>query len=222
MKIAHFVLETPLFWRGENVCTLVLENKKFYRQTVSKLIEQSVSGIGDFVLSEDDEILAFDKYVQIISDIFCVDASIDKFIVTNVQKDVAKSAQFEMPIEMTELFAHINHFMSRLCCAYDSDIVFDDINDIAGLLKLYRLRPDCEGLCLIEKLLLYMELQRKYSKKRLFVIVNLKSCLTNEEIDRFFKDVLYRKLNLLCVESLDGKTCQYESKIILDNDMCQL
>ncbi|MDE6550082.1 MAG: type II-A CRISPR-associated protein Csn2 [Clostridia bacterium] len=222
MKLAHFALDKPFIWRGDNVCTLVLEDGKFYRDTVLNLIEQSYSGDGDFVLSENNEVLRFDKYVEVISDIFSVDASLNKTIVTGLQKDMAKYAQFEMSNEFTDVFGKLNHMLSRLSYASDFDVVFDDINDIAALLKLYRLRPDCDNLCWSERFIMYMDLLRKYTKKQLFIAINLKSCFTADELNRFYKDIIYHNLNFLSIESHDIASSPLELKKILDKDMCEL
>lgn len=67
-----------------------------------------------------------------------------------------------------------------------------------------------------------MELLRKYAKKQLFIVANLKTCLSDDDLESLFKDVLYRKLNLLCIENCDRKTNKFENKIILDDDMCEI
>ena len=36
-----------------------------------------------------------------------------------------------------------------------------------------------------------MDLLRKYCKKQLFVVVNIKACFTDEELDCFYRDVIY-------------------------------
>ena len=53
-----------------------------------RLIEQSSTGVGDFTLSESNEVLAFDKYVEVISDVFVADASINKSIISGLQYDI--------------------------------------------------------------------------------------------------------------------------------------
>ncbi len=222
MKLAHFALDTPFTWQEDNICTLVLENNKFYRDTITKLIEQSSTGVGDFTLSESNEVLAFDKYVEVISDVFVADASINKSIISGLQKELSNHARFEMAEEWIEIFGQLNRLISRLSYGSDVDVAFDDINDVSALLKLYRLRPDCDNLCFSEKIIMYMDLLRKYCKKQLFVVVNIKACFTDEELDCFYRDVIYHKLNLLCIEHHDSRLSHYEIKKILDSDMCEL
>ena len=45
------------------------------------------------------------------------------------------------------------------------------------------------------KLLIHIELCEKYLKKKLFIILNLHSCCSQEELNYFFKDAVYRKKN---------------------------
>lgn len=102
------------------------------------------------------------------------------------------------------------------------DLVFDDINDISQILKLYNIHPDAENLSLAEKILIYMELCEKYLKKRLFVFVNLHGYFSEEERELLFKDISYRCYNVLIIERYDVKSSDQEIKRIIDIDLCEI
>ena len=53
MKLAHFALDTPFTWQEDNICTLVLENNKFYRDTITTLTILSTKGRKGSIRSED-------------------------------------------------------------------------------------------------------------------------------------------------------------------------
>lgn len=132
MKLAHFALETPISWSGDKVCTLVLENNKFFRDAVLQLVDEANGGTGNFVLSENNEILPFEKTAEIITDVFSLDAALNKSVVTGLQKDVAQYAQFEMQEELSDVFAKINGVLSKLSCETELDVAFDDVNDVTA------------------------------------------------------------------------------------------
>ena len=84
------------------------------------------------------------------------------------------------------------------------------------------MRPDTDNYSLIEKLISYMELCEKYLNKKLFVILNIHACCSIEELNSFLKDVVYRKSNVLIIESHIENISKYEKVKIIDNDMCEI
>ena len=123
---------------------------------------------------------------------------------------------------MTELYEKINSLMYNLAFYSGIDVSFDEINDISAILKIYNIRPDTDNYSLPEKLLAYMELCEKYSGKKLFVVLNLHSCCSNDELESLFKDVVYRKNKVLIIESHIENISKYEKVRIIDNDMCEI
>ena len=77
------------------------------------------------------------------------------------------------------------------------------------------------GFC--ERIAEYVGLVERLFRKRLFVLLNLKSALTREEQAEFFKAVSYKKLFLLLVENRYSERCGENEKIrIIDEDLCEL
>lgn len=222
MKLTHFAFDEPFEWSGQNVCSLIIENPIFYRNAMSSILEQSQSGVGEFVLSDNGSIIPFERNVELIGDIFGINPCSNKSILNGIVKDAAESIMHQVPDKLSGLFMSINSVLSDLCFESASDLTFDEINDISVLLKTYHLRPDIEGLPLAEKLLTYMELCQKYTQKKLFITVNLRACLSDTETKCLYRDIIYRKLNLLSVECVGSTKLACEQRKILDIDMCEI
>lgn len=222
MKLAHPILQKPFVWDGSAVNTFVLENPIFYRKLMTALIAQAAGDSGEFVLSVEDEPVPLEKHIEVIGDVLCVDPCENKRILAGIQKELAAIATHEMPGEVMMLYGQIHGLLTDLLLKSHGDFIFDDLNDISSLLKLYNVRPDTTDLTLAERLLLYMELCEKYLRKDLFVFFHLHACFSTVELTDFVKDITYRKLNVLLIESRDVETALSEKKVILDCDLCEL
>lgn len=221
MKLAHYFFNEPLDWSYTNINTLVIENPKLYRNLILELVSQQEGFDGKFVLSEGD-IIDIHKNVEIITDIFKLEPSENKKIISAIQKELSGIANHDMPEKLVELYGYINSLISEMTFSSGLDITFDEINDISLILKLYNIRPDTDDYSLIEKLISYMELCEKYLNKKLFVMLNIHACCSIEELNSFFKDVVYRKSNILIIESHIENISKYEKVRIIDNDMCEI
>ena len=71
-----------------------------------------------------------------------------------------------------------------------------------------------------EQLLDYFELVQEYDMKKLFVLVNLRSYLSDEEMNLFLEGILNRRIEVLLLESTERKMLEYEERYIVDRDLC--
>ena len=77
-------------------------------------------------------------------------------------------------------------------------------------------------LSLIHILLEMMRLHRECFRKRLFVFVNLKAFLSENEITLFYQSVFYEKLSVLLLESGQKEPVRScEEMRIIDKDLCE-
>ena len=199
MKLVHPILNQPINWNECLIQSFVIENPKMYREFVEELYQQMEGSKGNFVLSEDNELLDLSKYAELISDIIKINTD-SKKIITGVIKDLTDIAINERHFEILELYRRINEEISNIIFSSGIDIVFDDINDISQILKLYNVKPNDEKTTLAERILFYMELCEKYLKKHLFIFFNLHSYFAKEELELLFKNIQYSKYNVFIVE----------------------
>ncbi len=97
----------------------------------------------------------------------------------------------------------------------------DPLDDWEDLVKLMDFHVDEAELGFSERLLEYMELNRRFFGKTLFVFYNLKALMSPEEMALFFRDALYRKFALLLLEDCQRYSIEeYEKVIIVDKDLC--
>lgn len=99
----------------------------------------------------------------------------------------------------------------------------NEIDSVESLIKLYNVSIDSSEKSLAEQLLLYMKICRDFFKKKLFVILNLKSFLSKDEIELFYKATFYEKFDLLLIESSQKEAPRDCEKVkIIDEDLCEI
>lgn len=71
-----------------------------------------------------------------------------------------------------------------------------------------------------EKILDYMELVREYDSEKMFITLNLRSYISDDEMNKFVNDVVARGYKLLMVENSEYPIIEHEKRYIIDADKC--
>lgn len=73
---------------------------------------------------------------------------------------------------------------------------------------------------LAERILDYMELVREYDSERIFITLNLRSYISDNEMNKFVNDVVVRGYKLLMLENTEYPIIEHEKRYIIDADKC--
>ncbi len=73
---------------------------------------------------------------------------------------------------------------------------------------------------LAEKILDYMELVREYDSEKMFITLNLRSYISDDEMNKFVNDVVVRGYKLLMLENTEYPIIEHEKRYIIDADKC--
>lgn len=221
MILSNYCFSDPIVFQEGKVNTLVIENPVAYRNFVSDMIDEIDGLLNTFVLSEDGRILEFSKNVCLITDLFRMDSdtkSINNKILQIITEEVPMT-----PFDTGKLITELNMFASELSSKMVFDVSFNEVCDLSGILKLFGFSLDMEGLSLPEKTAEYISFSANSFKKKLFVILNLKSIFSEEEQTDFFKIMTYKKIPVLLVETKLYEFCAENEVVrIIDSDLCEL
>ena len=220
MNFAHPQLDSVLNIGGEYVETLVIEQPQFFRMFLQDIDEQISGGRGRAVLSQDNKILPFDRYAEIIDSFLHFQLGRKPLLtkLTNRLEALAmeednylRTAQFT-----SELEAYIMELSMGLPCGvYCAKMNFGGILRAVGV----DIADDCEND--LERLLDYMELTRELERERLFILVNLRSYYSDTEIEAFFASVLAHGFLILPVDSVSRVRLKNERRVTVDDDLCE-
>ena len=113
--------------------------------------------------------------------------------------------------------------MSKLVNLADFPAAYEESENTMEILKAMDFHVDLEGLRANEAIYEQMNLVESVSKNQLYVLVNAKTFLSEEELGQLYQMVTYRKMRLLMLESGNPyRMDEFESVTIFDKDLCEI
>ena len=222
MNLVTEYLENSFEIKSKTINTLVIEDTKYFTKFIKALMETANRGSEEFGLIEDFKKVDLSKVTEIIFDLFSLEANnanILKKLYEELEKDINSEEIFNKKIEMESLAANIADdliHMSRF------SLKSGDIN-YQNFFKAIAIEFDYDKNSIIEKLIEYIKVTADLLDKKLFVIINLDSFLTEEDLVELSKFLCYNKIKVLALQNKitrQVKTC--ENLRILDQDLCEI
>lgn len=220
MNIAHIQLDTVLTVGPGKITTLVIENKRFFREMLDDVARQLEGADGKTVLSDNGKILPLSKNAELIDSF--VNFSVNtKSLQTKIIAAMEKSAVGEQHyLECMTLLNRLEEFVLKLTQDMTADIVCGKLS-IGTVLKSIGISVNDDYDDPLERLLDYMELVREFDRDKLFIYVNLRAYFDDEELRPFLETVIAHEYNILLVDSFAGALLPYEDRLTVDNDLCE-
>ncbi len=223
MKLVHKNIEKHLEFKENRVNVLVVENSGMLFRLADELRRQIEGEDGTFALSEGGELLNISKEVELITDVFSLNLN-ERTSINRLLSSLAGYAQSaEMINRSRELQNVLSEYLSELTHNEELPVSFAKEINMQNLLKALgvEFESDYDSLC--EKLLVYMRIMNRYFQKKVFVLVNLKTFVGEEELKDFYQNAFYEKLHLLLLESTErGNMGETEEVTVIDKDMCEV
>ena len=209
----------------ENVIhTLVFENKLYYREIILELLKQHKGLEGNFVLSEKNREIAFDKNSYFISDLFNIDIN-NKKILTKVYATLQKQVEEDI-IEYNQLTSVIKRYFERLIFNNNLDLEQDEEIDVMALLKLGDFKIYFEESNYLEKIIKYMRILIDLCGVKVIFLIGLHSIFNEEEIKKFYKEICLNKINIVNIETQqcnNNSSEEYKEVVyIFDKENCEI
>lgn len=221
MTLSCYELQTPLEIGEGKTVTLVIENPVFYRNFVNDLLMQTKDLASRFMLFDGDKDLSLSKDAEIITDIFHI--SFDSRTLQNKVNQIVSEEYVASYADSTDILSRINEIGAELLSSLDFEANYTPLTDFNGIIKLLGFAVDIQGMSLPERIMEYTDFLNLHCGKRFFVILNLKSALTQSEFSEFAKMAEYKKISFLLIESHQTEICdERESIRIIDRDLCEI
>ena len=222
MRLVYPDFNFEMLLSTEKPTTIVIENQLLFSTFVSDLWNQTNGISGELILSEDENLLSFDKAATAIINPFSVNFS-DKKITTAIHKELFNISNDFYLEEMSEINSQIVQLLDSLECKVDYPISFDIDMDFKDILKIYNVKANNDSEDFLDKIVSYIKLLRRICSIRLFIFVNLKAFFTEKQLEALYKECLYEEVFLINIESHDyGKQTQTENYAIIDKDLCTI
>ncbi|MBR1748027.1 MAG: type II-A CRISPR-associated protein Csn2 [Clostridia bacterium] len=222
IKMTHVKLEEPIVFGEGVVRLLVIESPKEFFSIVSELSSQLNGSEGDFCFWEEEKCLSAAKKGAMVTDLFSLEIN-DKKVTGLLYKNLENlfsrgelAEDFASRLSQEEMFMEKLSFLSPIPIEYDAPS-FSDI------LKVHSVRVRDEGDTLLEKVVTYVTALAALKDIAFIVFVNLKSVLTDKELQSFYAHCENEKIALLLIESsLSRPIGEKEEATVITSDLCEI
>lgn len=220
MKLAHEILPDPILFEEGKIQVLVVENGECLFQMITELKAQ-IEGIdGRFILSQDNLPMDIQKTANLIIDPFSMQINSRK-ILSQLGKILENEAlQNSMYVETNAIIRSLQSYANRLSMTTTLPINWNEEVQVSTLIKMLGYEFCLDSPDLAENLMDYIQLHRELLEHKCFIVLNLKSYMSTENLERLYYDLIYRKLNILLIESRDSKRIGCEKVRVIDGDLC--
>ena len=176
---------------------------------------------GISVLSEDNKVLPMAKHIELITRFVPFDMN-QKNLITKMTTRMQNIAIDESHyLETKEMLGKWEQYLMKLSLDMVGTFGFSKIS-IETLIKAAGICVDDDYDNLGEQLLDYFELVQEYDGKKLFILVNLRSYLSDAEMNLFLQNIIERDIQILILESSEHPILEWECRHIADADFCIL
>lgn len=223
MKIINKNWQRKIEIVENTIYTLVFENKKYYRENIKELISQHKGNEGNFIYSNDNNEISFEKSSYIITDIFNIEIN-SKKILTKIYNSLSKQI-IDDTVEYNELTTHIRAYFEKLIFNSPFEVEQGEEIDINSFLKLGDFRIHIEEDDILEKFIKFLKVLVQLFGINIIFIVGLHNVFTDEEIKEIYKEVCVNKISIINIEYRQFDNLSDENYIekvyIFDKDNCE-
>lgn len=189
---------------------------------VMELAGQVEGKEGRFVLSDNEKEVDISKNVELIFNIFALDIN-ERKLISKLYMELEKlTADERFYVKTQEMKQYLQEYLLQL--EQETDYILDlaDEIDFASLFKAFGIKYEVLEENFLERLVRYMRIVERLLKKKLFVFVNLRSYLSNQQIDELIKEATYQEIQLLLIETCARDCIEGVTRYIIDKDGCEI
>lgn len=177
---------------------------------------------GRYVLSDKEKEVDLAKNVEIIFDIFSLEIN-EKRILNKLyseMNELAKSEEFF--VKTQEVIQGIQKYLLDLEYATDYILTFEQEIELPALFKAAGLRHEEIEENYFERIIRYVKIVVSILHIRVLVFVNLRSYLTDEQIQELMEEALRQQIYVVLVENSQKNCIEGGKRYIIDKDMCEI
>lgn len=205
----------------DKVNTLIIENQTLFYDILSDMDDQLKGLEGKSVISEGDKVLPTMKCAELLDRFIPFELS-KKALINKVEKILSqKAVNDEFYLDSMGLISSVEKWLYNLSFDLNCDIGFEGIC-VESLIKASGIafREEYDSLC--EKIIDYIELVTELERQKLFITVNLRSFVSDEETEKFLDSVISHCYNIIMIESGEHKRLANEERYIVDSALCEI
>lgn len=220
MKLVYGDMGHILRFDGGYVNELIIENKKMFFDMVNNIALQ-VDGLrGNFVLSVSDKPVEFSKYADLTVQFAPFQVNRKNLLSKLYAALESKALSAENYEETGELLGKLEKFIFQLSEDLPLEI---NCHKLAIGPIIRALSPEIEesDKSSLEKIFTYMELVRELERDKLFILVNMRSYFSDEEMEKFTESICLHDFKVLLLENYASPKLKHTNRFVVDVDLCE-
>ncbi|MBR1674755.1 MAG: type II-A CRISPR-associated protein Csn2 [Eubacterium sp.] len=219
MKLININYGIDIEFSENETPELVIEHPSIFATVVSSLLNQCNGADGDFVLSDNEQIIKLNKSADVLVDYFTLSTN-NKKIITKLYSGLEEVAE-----QFIEENAEIN---SRIVSLLDSittsngcaDIIYNLDFNWSDIFKIYNISFVEDYTGFLDKLSSYIRIVSKYTDIRTLFLINIRAYMTEDDLISLYEIARYCKVSLILVEPRESIERNGEKRYIIDKDQC--
>lgn len=222
MKLAHVELKNTIDIKPNQPSEWIVEAPEVFAKYVQELLNQKNGADGNFTFSADGKICDISKRVEVILNPFAVDIN-EKRIINKLYTQLGEIAYTEtFYMQTQEVLQQIYQYVLKLEHESRHILSLDEDIDLNALFKAMGVRHEVFEGDFFETLCRYMKVVCEVLGIKLIICINLRSYLTDEQMESLITDINYADFGLLLIENQERSCLQGVSRCIIDRDLCEI
>lgn len=221
MKLVYKDMGHILNFTDDYVNELVVENKKMFFDIVNSMSRQSEGLHGDCVLSVADTPVEFKKHADMTVQFAPFEVN-RKSLLTKLYATLEKGALLpENYMATQQLLGETEKYVLHLAEELPFEICCQKLA-IGPIIRALSPEIEEKDRSTIENIFAYMEFVRELDGEKLFIMINMRSYFSDEEMEIFTESVCLHGFYVLLLESTAYEKLKHTKRFIIDPDLCEI
>lgn len=222
MKLVHPELEYQFCLDCTNGCEWIIESPELLAKYVEELIHQAEGEEGNFVLSKEGREISISKNMEVIVNPFTLNVN-DKKILSKLYLELTELATGErMYLATQEIQHNLQNYFIELEQLSSFGLESDLEIDVTALLKAIGVKIEHTATDFFENMISYIKLVTELLKKKVIVFVNIRSYITEKQLEELWKTAVYCEVALILIENRQWDFSNAGNQYIIDKDYCEI
>lgn len=220
MRLIERELGLDVELKENKVSVIVVEDVAFRLPIVEGLYMQVMGKDGNWLLVENEKNYELEKKAEIILEPFSLELN-NKKVKNKLYQEIKTIAEDCFYSQGLEVHSNICIYLENVLEKISYPVKYKEDWNVLELLKAYGVELEEESDNICEKLFHYIKLMNQVCGISIFITVDLKQYLSEEQIFELYKLVGYSKIQLILIEfNMCSEKLDCEDIYILDKDRC--
>ena len=220
MKINVNYIDNELILEDKKILNIEIYNKKFFYRFIKdlSLIENGNNLEEITAFNKQNEEITLTNKIEILSDFLDFDLYNKKYS-SDFQKYIVKNSEEKNIDKIVKEYSKVYDSISNIVNLLDIPITIKNDFDFESIIKSFKFEVNFSD-DLLNNLTDLLEIKLSLSKEKIYVFINLKSYLSNEDLLEFYKYICSKNINSIFIDTSKYEDFNnYVNKIIIDTDL---